>query len=104
MAFKTVRAHPEIIRRLGLGAQQCQDCGTVYKDTEIPKACDNGECPTNRQTMADDVLQTGAYRYHLTEVQGKAVRTYLKMYSCHFHRIGAREEGDHAWELAKLFE
>ena len=49
MALKTVKAHSEIIRRRGLGAQQCDQCGWVYIDPAIPKSCDNGECPTNRE-------------------------------------------------------
>lgn len=53
MPIKTVRAHPEIIRRVGLGAQQCVECGAVYIDTAIPETCDNGECPTNRMESSD---------------------------------------------------
>lgn len=49
MTFKTVRAHSEIIRRRGLGAQQCDQCGWIYVDPAIPKSCDNGECPTNKE-------------------------------------------------------
>lgn len=57
MAFKTVKAHPEIIRRQGLGAQQCVDCGAVYRIENMPKECACASCPSNegqKLEMDDD--------------------------------------------------
>lgn len=122
MAFKTVRAHPEIIRRLGLGAQQCQDCGAVYKDTAIPKSCENGECPTNRPSGHPTEYLSEGYRqgyeaalkeiiagnaaapkrYHLTEAQGRTVKEHL----LHLARWLEHEGGSarDIRNLIKLFE
>lgn len=125
MPIKTVRAHSEIIRRVGLGAQQCAECGQVYRDTNIPETCDNGECPTNTEHQHDPSRCTWAagvwrcptaedlrlerlascsvkYCYHLTEGQGRAIQQYLLNYAEHSER-----EGGLGWrirEMAKLFD
>lgn len=49
LEFRLVRAHYEIIRRRGMGAQQCTQCGWVYIDPDIPKVCANPDCSTNRE-------------------------------------------------------
>lgn len=53
MAIKIVRADPKIVRREGLGAEQCAACGQVYRINHVPEVCVNDGCPTNQH---DDSL------------------------------------------------
>lgn len=48
MPIRIVRASREIIRREGLGAEQCEACGHIYRIDHVPEVCENVECPTNQ--------------------------------------------------------
>lgn len=59
MPIKTVKAHPEIIRRVGLGAQQCERCGQVYRIDHVPDKCVNEKCPTNEEESDESTKVEG---------------------------------------------
>lgn len=115
MPIRTVAADPEIVRRVGLGARQCVECGTVYNDAKIPEWCGRVGCGQSFErieALSRNDPEAGSYDrtreydavYHLTEEQGKAIEEQLKLYAADLHRIHRRVQANAAWELAKLFE
>lgn len=99
MPIKTVAAHSEVVRRLGLGVRQCAECRWAYSDGAIPEECVNPECGSYDRTRNYDVV------YHVSAEEGRAVELALKAYSTLLHGWeDKRPEADRIWELAKLFE